>query len=393
MAVAGDSAVGGEEADIRVIRDYFSMAYNGQEKAQEEWKQTEGRHLTENLIEQLEEETGEYDQMIRAVEPPLSMLKSLRVWALKGGWYMVAYKQQGAGGWQQIPVRMVTDCDGRRKMGYVTSDKFGQAASDTLFYPKFIPMPPRQKDASAFVEAFYRSYISTKLTIDNAASGYRHALLRDYVDKSLVDVIDRRPYIKTDLIARLMDDAAPADDWRPRYKVYGTQRQGWYAIHATGTTTTGDHYIKVEKRDGHYVIAAFSDETPIKDAGGQGGYSHAPGMPPYYIGSAEGLSDYVSSAARYPEKERRLSLSARLDVAFIVEEDGSVSNIEIAGGATEGFEAEALRLISGMDGWNVAMHNDNTVRAMVCGTLVFKAQKGSTPTVEFIRRYAYGEQG
>lgn len=81
-----------------------------------------------------------------------------------------------------------------------------------------------------------------------------------------------------------------------------------------------------------------------------------------------------------------MGISAKIDVVFMVEKDGSISNIEVAADATEGFEAEAFRLLDDMPEWTPAMWNDRLVRSFVYGTLFFKVYRNGSAEVEFIRR-------
>lgn len=74
---------------------------------------------------------------------------------------------------------------------------------------------------------------------------------------------------------------------------------------------------------------------------------------PSFPGGEENLYKYLANNIRYPVYERDNGLSGKVYISFVVEPDGSISNIamlkEIPG--APGFTKEAIRLISEMPKW------------------------------------------
>ena len=105
---------------------------------------------------------------------------------------------------------------------------------------------------------------------------------------------------------------------------------------------------------------------------------------PSFPGGPQALMEYLKDHVHYPPTEA--CVQGRVIVSFVVEKDGSISNIEVAADATEGFEAEAFRLLGDMPEWTPAMWNDRLVRSFVYGTLFFKVYRNGSAEVEFIRR-------
>ena len=68
----------------------------------------------------------------------------------------------------------------------------------------------------------------------------------------------------------------------------------------------------------------------------------------------EGFRKYVGAYTSYPVKaieNRENYIVGRVFVEFIVEKDGSVSNVKIVGGATPALETEALRVVKASSNW------------------------------------------
>lgn len=77
-----------------------------------------------------------------------------------------------------------------------------------------------------------------------------------------------------------------------------------------------------------------------------------------FEGGQEALVKYIADNVKYPEKAEEVGLEGRVLVNFIIEKDGSVSNVEVAESADSLLDAEAVRVISSMPTWK-AGQNDN----------------------------------
>lgn len=85
---------------------------------------------------------------------------------------------------------------------------------------------------------------------------------------------------------------------------------------------------------------------------------------PRYVGGNEALFAYLRENLQFPEDAQREGISAKLNVNFVVEKDGSISNIKILS-CTEkgfGFEKEAIRVISSMPRWKPGIQDGHPVR-------------------------------
>lgn len=82
---------------------------------------------------------------------------------------------------------------------------------------------------------------------------------------------------------------------------------------------------------------------------------------PQFPGGDEKLLKFINKNMQYPSIAAKNGLQGTVYVEFIVEKDGSISNVNNLQFSTE-FDAEAIRLIKSMPKWIPGEQNDKTVR-------------------------------
>lgn len=90
-----------------------------------------------------------------------------------------------------------------------------------------------------------------------------------------------------------------------------------------------------------------------------------------------GLNELFAFAARnmiYPEETE---ISGRVVLSFVVEKDGSLSNLTVVRSLTTAFDREAVRLFRLMPKWQPAMHNGQPVRSRLTIPLLFRVDAPS----------------
>jgi protein TonB len=85
-------------------------------------------------------------------------------------------------------------------------------------------------------------------------------------------------------------------------------------------------------------------------------FTHAEQMPDFPGGKAA-LSKYLSKNIKYPEEAYKHNIQGKVHVRFIVETDGSISDIRIQKGLSHGCDEETLRVLKKMPKWNPGMQN------------------------------------
>ena len=95
---------------------------------------------------------------------------------------------------------------------------------------------------------------------------------------------------------------------------------------------------------------------------------------PKFPGGEQALMDYVSKNVVYPKEAQEKGISGRVFVGFIVEKDGSVSDVKVLRGIGGGCDEEAVRVISGLPKWKPGKQEGKPVRVSYQMPINFKLQ-------------------
>ena len=93
---------------------------------------------------------------------------------------------------------------------------------------------------------------------------------------------------------------------------------------------------------------------------------------PEYPGGMQAVMAFLASNVKYPEKAKNSGKQGNVIVAFVVEEDGSVSNVETLGSIDSQLDQEAKRVIASMPKWTPAMLNGKAVRSKMSLPVIFQ---------------------
>ena len=93
---------------------------------------------------------------------------------------------------------------------------------------------------------------------------------------------------------------------------------------------------------------------------------------PEFIGGVEGLYRYLAESVKYPEQAKEQNLEGRVFAKFVIETDGSVSNVEIVRGIGGGCDEEVLRVVEAMPKWKPAEKDGHAVRTHYVIPVYFK---------------------
>ncbi len=104
---------------------------------------------------------------------------------------------------------------------------------------------------------------------------------------------------------------------------------------------------------------------------------------PVFPGGQTGLMEFIAKNLRYPVKAQKEGIQGRVIARFIVEKDGSVSNLAVARrSASSELDAEAIRVLSTMPKWTPGKQRGKEVRVKYTVPIAFKL---SGPEVEEIK--------
>jgi periplasmic protein TonB len=97
-----------------------------------------------------------------------------------------------------------------------------------------------------------------------------------------------------------------------------------------------------------------------------------PEIMPEFPGGTPALFRYFAQNLRYPPQELRLGIQGTVYVGFVVERNGSISNVNIARGVSVGFDEEALRVVRNMPLWKPGKMGNSPVRVSYSVPISFK---------------------
>ena len=97
---------------------------------------------------------------------------------------------------------------------------------------------------------------------------------------------------------------------------------------------------------------------------------------PQYPGGEKAMMEYVAKNVKYPQEAKDKDIAGRVFISFVVEKDGSVSNVEVKRGIGGGCDEEAVRVISAMPKWKPGIKDGKPVRVSYMMPIVFKLTEG-----------------
>lgn len=93
---------------------------------------------------------------------------------------------------------------------------------------------------------------------------------------------------------------------------------------------------------------------------------------PTFKGGKDALFEYLSTNIKYPEEAKKNGVEGTCFVTYVVEKDGSISNVKVLRGIGAGCDEEAIRVIENMPDWNPANHDGKPVRVQFNIPIKFK---------------------
>jgi periplasmic protein TonB len=114
--------------------------------------------------------------------------------------------------------------------------------------------------------------------------------------------------------------------------------------------------VEEEKEDPHQIFIVVEDTAvPIG------------GLPAFYA--------YVRDHLKYPAPAKRMDIEGKVFVQFIVEKDGSITDVQTAKGIGAGCDEEAVRVVSSSPKWKPAKQRGKAVRQRMVLPITFILSK------------------
>ncbi len=113
------------------------------------------------------------------------------------------------------------------------------------------------------------------------------------------------------------------------------------------------------------------DEEPVPD---QEIFFRAEVMPEF-PGGEQAMFAYLGRTINYPRIALEYGIEGTVIVGFVIERDGSVSNVEVLRGMGHGLDEEAVRAIKSMPAWNPGRMGTQPVRVRYTVPVVFRIRR------------------
>ena len=95
---------------------------------------------------------------------------------------------------------------------------------------------------------------------------------------------------------------------------------------------------------------------------------------PSFPGGKGALMSYLNSNTKYPVVAQENGVQGRVIISFVVERDGSISDVKVARSVDPSLDREAQRVVKSMPRWTPGKQNGQTVRVKYTVPVVFRLQ-------------------
>ena len=95
---------------------------------------------------------------------------------------------------------------------------------------------------------------------------------------------------------------------------------------------------------------------------------------PSFPGGQGALMQHLASNIKYPVVAQENGVQGRVIVSFVVERDGSISDVKVARSVDPSLDREAQRVVKSMPRWSPGKQNGSTVRVKYTVPVVFRLQ-------------------
>jgi TonB family protein len=99
---------------------------------------------------------------------------------------------------------------------------------------------------------------------------------------------------------------------------------------------------------------------------------------PEYKGGMWAFYRYIASEIKYPLQARLEGIEGRIDVQFVVEKDGSLTDVQAIKGIGGGCDEEAVRVVQNTPAFNPGKQRGKPVRVRMVVPITFKLSEGET---------------
>ena len=136
-----------------------------------------------------------------------------------------------------------------------------------------------------------------------------------------------------------------------------------YAKHFNADTSNGILFINTKEyvKNGKKEVVDVAVKKSEEEAEPEGAFDVVEQMPEF-PGGAAGMMKFIAENVKYPEEAYSKGIEGRVLVQFIIEKDGSVTNVKVIKKVNDAIDAEAVRVVKAMPKWKPGKQNGREVR-------------------------------
>ncbi|PTQ95705.1 TonB family protein [Mucilaginibacter yixingensis] len=91
-----------------------------------------------------------------------------------------------------------------------------------------------------------------------------------------------------------------------------------------------------------------------------------------FPGGIDSFFKFMSKNLKYPPDAKKNNVQGKVFLTFVVEKDGSLTDIKVVRGIGYGCDEEAIRVMKLSPKWNAAMHDNKPVRQQYTIPILFQ---------------------
>ena len=149
-----------------------------------------------------------------------------------------------------------------------------------------------------------------------------------------------------------------------------------YAKHFNADTSNGIIFVNTKEyvKNGKKEILSIhvKAEEPAEETGADNDAFNVVEQMPEFPGGSVELMKFLSENVKYPEAALKAGTQGRVVAQFIVEADGSITNIKVLKKVSDEIDAEAVRVIKAMPKWKPGMQKGQPVRVKYTIPVTFR---------------------
>jgi protein TonB len=93
---------------------------------------------------------------------------------------------------------------------------------------------------------------------------------------------------------------------------------------------------------------------------------------PAPVGGYEAFYKYIGKNIKYPDQARKMGVEGKVFVQFVIDKDGSITDINVMKGIGSGCDEEAIRVIKSAPKWTPGKQRGRPVRVRMSVPIIFR---------------------